>query len=543
VFGASGALCQGDGARELRRLAVRGAAATVTAQALMLAAQLVSTVVLARLLTPADFGVVGMVTTLGFLLMSFGGNGFNEAIIQRDRMDHHLASNLLWINVAVGLVLAAGFAASGSLLARFYRNPLVAHVAVGFSVGIFIAAASVVHLALLRRAMRFTAVAVNDLVGRAANTAVSIFLALHGWGYWALVAGIITQGLSSAVGAFWLCRWIPGLPRRAVGTRAILGFAASLYGRFAATYLARNLDNALVGWRFDAQALGFYRKAYDLFALPAGQFLAPLTSVSVAALSRVREDLAQFRRYLLDAAGITAFLGLGLGTVCALTGSDVIRVILGPGWERAGRIFAYFGPGMGIMFLSGTAGWIHLSIGRPERWLRWSIFECGFTLLLFILGLRWGPEGVALAWTASICFLVLPALWYAGKPIGLGPALFVGAVWRYIAASAAAGITSHALASLIFPLVPATGEVGALIRVMAASTVFTLLYLIGVVLLHGGIDPLRRLKHLASDAVRVKRGSPALARGAVRTGANAAFALPVETVSVSDDGSNDANSY
>ena len=74
---------------------------------------------------------------------------------------------------AIGLILAIGFAAAGSLLARFYRNPLVANVAVGMSVAIFIAAASVIHLALLKRAMRFTATSANDVVGRVANTAVA----------------------------------------------------------------------------------------------------------------------------------------------------------------------------------------------------------------------------------------------------------------------------------------------------------------------------------------------------------------------------------
>ena len=111
---------------ELRRLAVRGAAATVSAQALALAAQVVGTVLLARLLMPADFGVVAMVTTFSLLLMSFGTSGFSEAVIQRDEMDRFLASNLFWITCAIGLILTIGFAASGPLLARFFRNLLIA---------------------------------------------------------------------------------------------------------------------------------------------------------------------------------------------------------------------------------------------------------------------------------------------------------------------------------------------------------------------------------------------------------------------------------
>ena len=84
--------------------------------------------ILARLLTPADFGLVAMVTTFCMLLMGVGANGCNEVIIQRDKMEQFLASNLFWINFAVGLILTIGFAAAGSLLAQFYRNPQVAHL-------------------------------------------------------------------------------------------------------------------------------------------------------------------------------------------------------------------------------------------------------------------------------------------------------------------------------------------------------------------------------------------------------------------------------
>src|SRR4029077_17082625 len=112
--------------------------------------QMISTIVLARLLTAADFGLVTMVTTFSLLLMNFGLNGFTEAAIQREDLDHRLASNLFWISVSAGLVLTIGFAAAGSVLARFYHDPLVARVAIGISPTILITSAQVMHLALLK---------------------------------------------------------------------------------------------------------------------------------------------------------------------------------------------------------------------------------------------------------------------------------------------------------------------------------------------------------------------------------------------------------
>src|SRR5437879_8366783 len=198
-FDASGAFHPVAEASELRRLAVRGAAATLSAAALSLALRVVPTVVLARLLTPADFGLVAMVTTFSLLLMSFGTSGFSEAVIQPEEMNRFQASNLFWITCAIGLILTIGFAASAPLLARLFRNPLVARVAVATSVAIFISASGTIHSALLRRAMRFIAVSINDVVALAIYTAVATLLALRGWGYWALVAAIVAQALSTMI--------------------------------------------------------------------------------------------------------------------------------------------------------------------------------------------------------------------------------------------------------------------------------------------------------------------------------------------------------
>src|SRR5207245_2234195 len=298
------------------------------------------------LLTPGDFGLVTMVTTFSLLLLNCGLNGFTEAILQREEIDHSLASNLFWINVGLGLLLTIGFASAGPLLARFYGEPRVAAVAVAMSVTIFFTCLSVQHLALLKRAMRFSVVSVNDIVARAVSVAVSVLLASAGWGYWALVAGAVALPLATSVGALTLCRWVPGLPRRGVGTVPMVRFAMNTYGRFVMDYFARNLDNLLVGWRFGPQPLGFYKKAYDLFVLPANQLSAPLTTVAVSTLSRLTGDPIQYRRYYLSALSLLAFVGMGLGADLTLVGKDLVLLLLGPQWEESGRIFTFFGPGI-----------------------------------------------------------------------------------------------------------------------------------------------------------------------------------------------------
>jgi O-antigen/teichoic acid export membrane protein len=442
-----------------------------------------------------------MVSTFSLLLVGFGLNGFTEAVLQRDEINHFLASNLFWINVGGGLVLAIGFAACGSLLARLYADHRVTRVAVGMSVGIFLSSTSVLHLTLLKRAMHFSASSAAEVAGRAVSVVLSIILGWKGWGYWALVGGAIVQPLVISLMAFWTCRWIPGLPRRVPGTGQVVRYALHVYGRYSFNYTTRNTDNLLMGWRFGTQALGLYKKAYDLFLIPASQLVAPVAGVAISALSRLNRDLEGYKRSFLTGLGVLAFLGMGLGACLTVAGADLMRLLLGPGWEMSGRIFTLFGPGMGIMVVYNANGLIHLSIGSADRWFRWGLIEFSVTILFFLLALRWGPMGLAVAWTASFWVLVAPAFWYAGKPISLGVAPVFAATWKYILASLLAGIATAGTIRLIPRLALASGATGAAYRVVADSLVFSIVYMAVVILLHGGAAPIREFSSILKNAL------------------------------------------
>jgi O-antigen/teichoic acid export membrane protein/glycosyltransferase involved in cell wall biosynthesis len=490
-----------SGGDELRQTTVRSAGITVLSGGIGLAIQVVATVVLARVLSPKDFGLVAMVTTFSLLLVNMGLNGLTEAVVQREEIDHRLASNLFWINLGAGLVLTIAFAAAGSLLALFYHEAEVKRVAIGISLTIFITSTSVLHLALLKRAMRFGVVSANDIVARFASVVVSIVLGFAGWGYWALIGGAVTLPLSTAIGAWWSCRWLPSRPRRVPGTGSMLQFAIATYGRFSFNYFARNTDNLLVGWRFNAQALGFYKKAYDLFALSAGQLVSSISVVAVSALSRVNRDTVQYRRSLLGTLTVVAFVGMGLSAFLTLAGKDLIRLLLGPSWAPAGQIFTYFGPGIGIMMVYYTHGWIHLSIGRADRWFRWGAIEFAVTFLLFLVGLPWGPVGIAVAWTASFWLLTIPAIWYAGRPIEFSVGSVVSVTWKYVLASLIAGSATYLLIQKIPFLAGTLSAAAAAVRILTILSLSGTLYLGAVVILHGGAEPIHRMVALLREMV------------------------------------------
>jgi PST family polysaccharide transporter len=284
-------------------------------------------------------------------------------------------------------------------------------------------------------------------------------------------------------------------------------FGLSVYARYCLNYSARNMDNVLMGWGFGAQSLAFYKKAYDLFVLPAAQINDPLWHVAVSALSRFKPDSAEYRRYLLGGLSVLAFVGMGVGADLTLVAKDLIRFLLGPAWDETGRIFMFFGPGIGAMLLYGTHGWIHVSIGRVDRSFRWGVVEIVVTGLLFLLALRWGAAGMAIAWTSSFWILTIPAFWYAGRPISLGIGPVVSAVWKYALASILASCASVVVIQAIPSFIAVSEPIGVLVRIVSTSFWFTVLYLGAVILLHRGYAPLRQAAALLQEMVPWSRFS------------------------------------
>ena len=131
-----------------------------------------------------------------------------------------------------------------------------------------------------------------------------------------------------------------------------------------------------------------------------------------------------------------------------------------------------------------------VSIGRPDRWLRWGVLEFMVTTLLFLPALPWGPVGIATAWSLSLCVLTVPALWYAGRPIRLEISPVIAAVWKFVAASLLASCVAAVIAGSLRWQVAASNSIGELTRIVKISCLFGALYLGAVIILHGGCAPL-----------------------------------------------------
>jgi O-antigen/teichoic acid export membrane protein len=424
----------------LRNHALKGASITIVAQFAGFVIQTIGSILLARLLTPDDFGIVTMVLTISLLLGNFGVNGFTEAIIQNSEINHKQISTLFWINVLISILLALLFIAFSPVIVWFYKEPRLTPIIIAIAGSNVIAGLSVQHLALLKRSMQFNKSSLNDFLGATISSVIPIALALWGWGYWALVAKWVLAPTAVTIGAWLMCDWHPGLPARDSGVKPMLKYALHTYGNFIMSYFRRNIDKILIGRSFGSQPLGYYDRAYHLSNMLPVQIITPLYSVAVSSFSKLSSSPDKFRQSYLKVLSILAFVGMPLSAVLTLISYDVIFLLLGPQWYKAGQIFLIFGLSIGISIIYVTHGWLHLSLGTPDRWFRWSIIEFAVTALCFILALPFGASGIACAFSASFYILIGPALWYAGKPINLKFRSVLTTLWNYYASALASGL-------------------------------------------------------------------------------------------------------
>jgi O-antigen/teichoic acid export membrane protein len=391
---------------DLKGRSIRGGAVTFTAQLAKFVIQVGSTAVLARLLMPADFGLVAMVSAVTGFVGSFGDLGLSSATIQRAEISHEQVSTLFWINIGVSLLISAVVAALAPGIAWFYHEPKLTWITLISAGGFIFGGLTAQHYALLTRQMRFGAMALVQTLPQLASALVGIGLALAGWGYWALVIMGIVGGAGTALVSWIASGWRPGLPSSSSGVGSMLAFGGHLTGSNLLNYLTRNADNVLIGRFLGPGPLGIYSKAYALLMFPVQQINAPVNGVVLPALSRLQSQPDRYRRFFLRTVEGIAFIGMPIIVFAFVDARFVILTVLGPKWLGAVIIFRLLAPAALVGTINSAPVWIFTSLGRADRQFLWAAVSSPIILGGFLIGLRWGAAGVAASFsiTFGLCF-------------------------------------------------------------------------------------------------------------------------------------------
>ena len=448
---------------------LRGGVAKLCGQAGNFALRLGFMVVLARLLSPQDFGLVAMVTVVTGVYQLFTDAGLSCATIQRSAITNQQISTLFWINILVGTALGALCVATAPVIVKFYHEPRLFGVTIAMAAGFVLNAAGVQHSAILQRQLRYVAVTAIELSAQLASIVVGIGMALAGFGYWALVGAAIISPAVSTAGMWIVTGWIPGAPKWDAEVNSMLRFGGTITLNGLIVYIAYNFDKLLLGRVWGADALGIYGRAYQLINLPTGSLHAAVDGIALSGLSRLQNDPPRIRSYFLKGYSLVISMTVPITMFSALFAEDIILVLLGPKWGEAAEIFRFLTPTVLILAIINPLGWLLLSVGLQARSLRIAMMIAPIVIVSYVIGLPYGPAGVAFAYSAGMTLLLIPCvLWCLHGTVVSPKDLFVAAIRPVLGGLAAA--------ALAWAVVQGIGHPSPFVRLLFAGGVMMIAY-------------------------------------------------------------------
>jgi O-antigen/teichoic acid export membrane protein len=471
--------------------AVRGAAVTLAGQGVRILVQILSVVVLSRILSPRDYGLLAMVTAVIGVADIFRDLGLSTAAVQARVLTERQRTNLFWINTALGLVLTLAALFLAPALAAMYQQPELVEICRILAVTFLLNGVATQYRADLNRGLRFGWLAAADVVASVMAFGVAVTMAANGAGYWALVGQQIVQyavmlGLVVA-GA----RWWPRLPSRGADMGGLLRFGWHMVGTQVIGYVANNADSVVIGTRLGPGPLGLYNRAFQLLMTPLTQVRAPTTQVALPVLSAVQDDDQLFAMYVRKgqlALGYTLIAGLGVVLGAA---PELVATLLGDQWQAAAPLLGLLALAGALQTLGFVNYWVYLARGLTRALMQYSLIQAAIKITCVAVGSQWGVVGVAAGYALAPALTWPLSFWWLARSTSLP--------MRPLVASAARILALFATVAVATGLAGAAAEdAPEVVALAAAFGAGALAYL----LLCGLVAPLRRDFAAVSSAVR-----------------------------------------
>lgn len=365
------------------------------AQAGRLVLTVLSTVVVARILSPGDYGLIAMVAPVTAFVMFFQDLGLNSATIQAKSISAEQSNSLFWRNMLASVVIALALVALSPAAAWFYADIRAGFLTAASALGVLLGGLALQHTALMTRDLRFGTISAIEMSSAALGFAATVALALAWRNYWALfVGGLITIGMRTVL--TWAnSNWRPSRPNLGRDVRDMTRFGRDVMGFNLINFFVRNADNVLIAKVAGAGVLGLYDRSYRLMMFPIQTINQPINRLMLPVLSRLSGEPERYRRTFLLAASVVCWAALP-GIILATALSDgLVVMLMGERWAAAGPIFFWLGLTGVMQTVPNLTGSLFMSTGNTRTMMAWSVFSAVVTLVGFGVGLIWGGVGVA----------------------------------------------------------------------------------------------------------------------------------------------------
>ncbi len=365
--------------------------------------------ILAPLLGPEAFGLLGMVAVFTAFLELFKELGLSHAIIQRQDTTEEQLSTVFFITVVCGALLALLTAAAGPLIAAFYQEPLLASVAKLMGLNFLISSFVQVHASLVLKALKFRKLVLIRIISRLASSAVGITMALLGFGVYALVfQGLVGELVFSA--SMWAAvRWRPSAKPRLGSVLGLLRFGGNATGSSFLVYLSSNAHSLLIGRVLGASALGIYSLAYRIMLLPIRRVTSQICQVAFPTFSSVQDDKARVRRGFTQMTNKIALFAFPAMAGLLIVAPEAVPVVLSSKWLRCIFIIQVLSLIGALHSVTASVWTIFRSQGRADLQFRYEVLSTAVVLGALGVGLRWDIEGIA------VCYAIAQAVLVPGK--------------------------------------------------------------------------------------------------------------------------------
>jgi len=458
----------------LRNKTIRGAGWMAFSQSISQVARIGFMIALARLLSPAEFGLWGMALVFTGFASLLGDIGLGAALVQRSVIEPRHLNTAFWINLGMGLFLTLLMIALAVPLSSLYHAQNLAPILAIASIEFTIKGVVVVHRVLLIREMNFRVMAIQETVALVIGGMAACVLAFYGWGTWSLVAQNI---IASLIIAAWIIRilpWRPAFQFDTTSLKELLQFSLNLQGFNLLNYWLRNLDKFLIGRLLGEASLGFYTRAYNTMLMPQSHIIGTLERVMWPALARCAQDADRLRNAYLRSLMMICFIGLPCMAGLAVTAGDFVVSLFGEAWSPSIVTLQWLCLAGFVQTPVATLGWLYLATGRTRRLLAWSLISCLIIIPAMIAGALSGSIERMAMWYAIGTLIQAPLGYVFAAPIAT---VKLSGVVRTILPSAAASIAMAILVFHLQQMLPAAAPMVRLLTCIGAGAIVYILFM------------------------------------------------------------------
>lgn len=405
----------------LKEKAVRGGVFTMSCQAVETVFRIGSTAILARILVPEHFGLIGMVTGVLAIAEVAKDFGLSTATVQQKEITHEQVSKLFWVNVAISFLIMLIISSCSFLIAGFFQEERLIYITIAISTGFLWAGLTVQHQALLKRQMKFLALGVIQIGSTVLSTVLAVVLALKGYEYWALVWREVCRGLLIAIGTWIGCPWMPQFPKRSTKISHLISFGRNVAGFNVIVYLAANIDQILIGKLWGPAPVGIFRQAYNLVYTPVLQLANPINRVAVPALSILQGDAEKYRNCYKKILTTLSFITMPVILFWVVHSYDIVLIVLGEKWVASADILRILAISAYIKPASTTTGYVLITCGMSKKYFELGVASGVILLISVSIGVFWGALGVAYGHLGAAFVLLFVQLRYSfsGTPVSV----------------------------------------------------------------------------------------------------------------------------